>query len=158
MKVTHQDVKIVEGHPPANYTGAAIDANYVSLKGYGWCTIVIQTGAWAGGTAAVTLNKATDVAGAGEVPADIDYMYTNDGATATDTLTKTAVANDTFNLDTANAMYIIEVDPASLGDYDCIQLAVASPGANNDYHSSVYILSQSRYPGGESPVPSALLD
>lgn len=157
-KQTHQTTKYVEAYPPNNYTGAAATGNYVSLKGYQSCTIVIQTGAWAGGTAAVTINKATDVSATGATAATISYMYSNDGAATTDTLTKNAVTLNTFNLDTANSMYIIEVDPAELGDYDCISLAVASPGANNDYHNAIYILSGARYPQGESPAPSALLD
>lgn len=150
--------KIVEALPPKDHTGSAYDANYVSLKGYGWCTIVIQTGAWAGGTAAITLNKATDVSATGETTASFAYMYTNDGASTTDTLTKTAVTSDTFNLDTANSMYIIEIDPDSLGAYDCIQLAVASPGANADLVSALYILSDARYASAAGPKPSALLD
>lgn len=146
--ILNEQVKIVEAIPPANYTGAAATGNYVSLKGYGHCTIIIQTGAWAGGTAAVTINKATDVSATGETAASFSYMYTNDGAATTDTLTKTAVTSNTFNLDTAASMYVIEVDPATLGDYDCISLAVASPGANNDYYNAVYILSEPRYAPG----------
>ena len=158
MNTDHQSMQIAEGYPPLNYTGAAIDANYVCTKGFNHLTIVIQTGAWAAGTAAVTLNKATAVAGTGETAATFTEMYTNDGAAATPTLTKTTVASNTFNLDTANSMYIIEVDPSAHGAYDCFQLAVASPGANNDNHSAVYILSGSRYSQAENPVPSALLD
>lgn len=50
---------------PKNYTGAAVTKKFVSLKLYGKLTIVIKTGAWAAGTAAVTLKQATDVAGTG---------------------------------------------------------------------------------------------
>ena len=150
--------KLVEALPPKDHTGAAVDGNYISLKGYGWCTIVIQTGAWAGGTAAITINKATAVAGTGETTATFTEMYTNEGAATTDTLTATAVSSNTFNLDTANSMYVIELDPASLGEYDCIQLAVATPGANADLVSALYILSESRYGQGSAAYPSALLD
>jgi len=158
MKATHQDVKIVEAIAPVNTTGAAQTGNYVSLENYRYCTIVIQTGAWAGGTSAVTVNKATDVSATGATGATIEYMYTNDGAATTDTLTKTAVTSDTFNLDAENSMYVIEIDAAALGAYDCISLSTATPGSNNDYVSAVYILSGARYPQGESPKPSALLD
>ncbi len=156
--VNHQNIKLVEGHPPKDYTSAAADANYISMKGYTHLTIVIQTGAWAAGTAAVTINKATDVSETGETGATFTEMYTNDGATTTDTLTKTTVTANTFNLDVANAMYIIEIDPAEHQGYDCFQLAVATPGANADLYSSLYILSGCRYAQGESPVPTALTD
>lgn len=163
--VNHQNTKLVEAIPPANYSGSAANGNYVSLKAYEHCTIVIQTGAWAAGTAAVTINKATDVSATNAEAMSFAYMYTNDGAATTDTLVKTTVTANTFNLDTANAMYVIEIDPADLGlngtsglPNDCISLRVASPGANNDYYNALYILSGCRYAQGESPTPSALLD
>jgi len=57
---------IVEALPPLDHASAAVDGNYISMKGYDHCTIVIQTGAWAGGTAAVTVNRATAVDATGE--------------------------------------------------------------------------------------------
>jgi len=50
----------VEAIPPVDIT-AGLDANYISMKGYDHCTIVINTGAWASGDADITINKATDV-------------------------------------------------------------------------------------------------
>ena len=154
----HENMKLVEGVPPANYTGAAVDGNYVCMKGYRYLTIIIQTGAWAAGTAAITLNKATDVSAAGETAATFTYMYTNDGAATTDALTATAVTANTFNLDVALSMYVIEVDAADHQGYDCFQLAAASPGGNNDYFGAVYVLSGARYAQGETPTPTALTD
>ena len=148
---------IVEAIPPQNITGSAVDANYISMKGYDHCTIIINTGAWAGGTSAITVNRATAIAGTGEDAGGVefDYMWTNDGAVALSPLTKTEVTSDTFNLDTANAMYVIEIPAdtikgSSTTEYDCIQLALATPGANNDYVSATYVLSKSRY---KSDVP-----
>ena len=142
----------VEAIPPANYTGAAVDGNYISMKGYDHCTIIINTGAWAGGTAAVTINRATAVAGTSEDAGGVefDYMWTNDGATTLSALTKTAVTADTFNLDVAASMYIIEIPAdtikgSSTTEYDCIQLAVGTPGSNNDYFGATYILHKGRY-------------
>jgi hypothetical protein len=143
---------IVEALAPVDITGAAHDGNYISMKGYDHCTIIINTGAWAGGTSAVTVNRATAVAGTGEDAGGVefDYMWTNDGAVALSALTKTAVTADTFNLDTANSMYVIEIPAASIKgssttEYDCIQLALATPGANADLCSATYILSKGRY-------------
>ena len=139
------DIKIVEGIAPINTTGAAQTANHISLKGYDGCLVVINTGAWAGGTSAVTLQQATVVAGTDDKALGFSYMYTNDGAATTDTLTKTAVTSNTFNLDTANSMYVIDIKAA---DFDCIELNTATPGANDDFVSATYILYGGRYADG----------
>ena len=155
--IGNYEVTFVEAIAPQNITGTAVDANYISMKGYDHCTIVINTGAWAGGTSAVTINRATDVSATSEDAGGVsfDYMWTNDGATSLSALTKTAVTADTFNLDTANAMYVIEIPAASIKgssttEYDCIQLALATPGGNNDYVSATYVLWKGRY---KSDVP-----
>ena len=148
MRVTNENVIIVEGIEPLNITGSAKDGNYASLKHAGHVTIVIQTGAWAGGTSALTLNQATAVAGTSEKALAFSFMYTNDGAVGATALTKTAVTSNTFNLDTANSMYVIEIETDSLdidNGFDCVQLALATPGSNNDYVSASYVLSQARF-------------
>ena len=155
----NQEVKIVEAIAPIDTTGAAQTANHVSLKGYDHCTIIINTGAWAGGTSAVTLQQSTVVAGTDDKALGFSYMYTNDGAATTDTLTKTTVTSNTFNLDTANSMYVIEVPAASLdtdNNFDCIELNTASPGANADLVSATYILWKGRYKS--DAAPTALTD
>jgi hypothetical protein len=149
-----QDCKIVEAIAPIDTTGAAQTGNHVSLKGYDHCTIIIQTGAWAGGTSAVTVQQSTVVAGTDDKALTFTAYYTNDGATATDTLTSTACSS-TFNLDTANAMYVIEIDAASLdtdNNFDCIELNTATPGANADLVSAVYVLSKGRYKTGATAL------
>lgn len=145
---------------PKNWTGAASTSDIVSLKNFGHATIIIQTGAWAGGTAAVTLNQAKTVAGGSSKALSFAKMWTNKAAVTSDLLTETAVVSDTFNLDTANAMYVIEVDAASLdlqNDFDCLQLAVASPGANADIYGAIFVLQAPNRYAGSSP-PSAIVD
>jgi hypothetical protein len=154
-KVTNEDVMIVEAIEPLNITGSAKDANYQSLKNSSHATIIINTGAWAGGTSAVTINQATAVAGTSEKALTFSDMYTNDGSTGAAVLTKTTVSSNTFNLDTANSMYVIEVAADTLdadGDFDCIQLALASPGSNADFVSATYILSGTRHLGDTAPL------
>lgn len=154
MRLVEQ-AKLIWAGEPKNYTGAAMTAKYVSLKGYNHITIMIQTGAWAAGTAAVTVNEATSIA-AGGVQALTFTSYWHD-ETLSGTLVKATVAS-TFNLDTALKLYVIEIDAASLSaGYDCLTLAVASPGANNDFYGVTYILSEPRY-AQATPVPSAVLD
>jgi hypothetical protein len=152
-----QKQKYIRASSPKNYTGAAMADKYVSLKNYKRLTILIHTGAWAGGTAAVTLKQATTIAGAGAKALSFTKQYNDvvaDGA-----LVETAVAGDTFNLGTADKLYVIEVDAESLdqaNNFDCVSLAVASPGANADLYSVEYILSGARYE--QATPPDALVD
>lgn len=152
-----QSEKILWANEPKNYTGAAATKKYISMKDYSHLTIVIQTGAWAAGTAAVTLKQATAVAGTSSKALGLPKVW-HDVATS-GTLVETTVTSDTFDLDTANKVYVIEVDAASLdvaNGFDCIALDVASPGANADLYGAIYILSGSRYKG--ATPPSALVD
>jgi hypothetical protein len=141
-------LKIVFMIEPKNWTGAAGTDEYVNMKAFEKVCFIIQTGAWAGGTAAVTLVQAKDVAGTDAKALAFTKMYTNDGATTTDTLTETTVANNTFNLDAVNALYVIEVNSAQLdvdNGFDCVNLHVASPGANNDLYSAIALCYGARY-------------
>lgn len=149
--------KLIWAVEPKNYTGAACADKYVSLKNYGHMTVVIITGAWAGGTAAVTLKQATAVAGTGAKALAFPLQW-NDAAES-GTLVKTAVVANTFNLATANKMYVIEVPAESLdvdGGFDCVTLAVATPGANADFYGAIYVLPEAKY--AQATPPSALVD
>lgn len=134
---------------PKDITGAAQTGDYVSLKNYQHCTIIIQQGAWAGGTPAVTLHQATDVAATAEKALSFTKRWTKVGVTGT-TFVETAVTSDTFNLPAvANTINVLEIDADTLdvsGGFDCMTVKVASPGANADLLSITYILAGARYP------------
>lgn len=152
-----ENMKFIFGAEPKNMTGAAMTAEYVSLKLYKHLTIVIQTGAWAGGTCAVSLLQATDVSASSAHALEFDWVWEDEGATGA--LTKTAVVSDTFLLDAVNSLYIIEIDAAELDVdllHDCVTLVVATPGGNNDLYSVLYVLSEPRYSG--STPPSAIVN
>ena len=152
-----ETVKAVWANEPKNYTGAAATKKWVSLKNYTNLTIVIITGAWAAGTAAVTVEQATAVAGTGNKAVPFtDYW---DDEALSGALVKKAAVSNTFNLTTALKMYVIEIDARMLdiaGGFDCVALTVASPGANADFYGAAYILHGSRYQGAAQP--SALVD
>lgn len=136
---------IVWAQPPKDWTGAGTTDLYVSLKNYQHITIYIQTGAWAGGTAAVTLKQATAVAGTATKALAFSFIWTK--TSATDLPTKVAVVSNTFNIDTANKLYIIEVDGSTLdvaGGFDCIACSTATPGSNSDFFSMLYELDDAR--------------
>ena len=95
---------------------------------------------------------ALTVAGGSENEGGVDpeYMWTNAADVTLSALTKTAVSDGTFSVDTANAMYIIEIPAdtiqgSSTTAYDCIQLALDAPGATNNIYGAIYILWKGRY-------------
>lgn len=153
-----EQTKPVWACEPKNYTGAANTIKYASLKNYDRMLIFIQTGAWAGGTAAVTLKQATDVSGTSNKALAFSYVWINT-AGAPDTFTKTTVSSNTFNLDTANLLYVIEVRASDLdvdNQFDTVGVNVASPGANADFYGVVYLMGAPRY--SQASPPTALTD
>ena len=154
-----QNFKVVYAVQPKDWTGAAAVGDYVSLKGYGHCTIVIQTGSMAGTAAAVTVNQAKTVA-AGSVKAlTFSEMWTGCVSGTDDILARTTVTANTFTLAVDNSLYIIEVNAEDLdaaNDFDCLSLAIATPGTSTDIYGGLYILGQGRYLG--EPPLTAITD
>lgn len=144
-----ESMQVESGVLPKDITGAAQTGDYVSLKNYTRCTVIIQQGAWAGGTPAVTLLQATDVAATDEKALGFTKRWTKVAVTGT-TFVETAVAANTFNLPAvANTMNVIEVEASSLdtnNGFDCFRVHVATPGANADLLCILYILHGARYP------------
>ena len=134
---------------PIDTTGAAISGDWLSFKNYAHATVIISQGAWAGGTPAVTLAQATDVAGASEKALAFTKRWDKVAVTGT-TFVERTVTSNTFNLPaTANTINVIEIEAAELdtdGGFDTFQVEVASPGANADLISILVILSGARYP------------
>jgi len=155
MNLFTEDHRIVEANGgDNNMTGAAMTAKYVSLENYHHCTIVIMSHAWAGGTAAVTVNASSTLTGTAVSALGIAKQWTGDSSDGT--LAETAVTSDTFTISAADQTHIIEIDAQSLPTgYPCLTLVVATPGANNDYYSAVYILSRPRYAGTSTIDPTA---
>lgn len=154
--------KIVYGSPIIGALATTNgDCDYVSLKGYDRCTIVIAVDNAATVTGgAITLKQATAVAGTGEKALGFDYMWANTDTGASDTLTETAVTSDTFTTDTTdnkNLLYVIEVKASDLdvaNGFDCLR--VDSLLMANAVGFVQYILHDSRY---ASPVAiSAITD
>ena len=95
-------MKPIWGTEPKNWTGAASTGDYLSMKHFTNLTIFIISGAWAGGTVAVTLEQATAVAGTGTKALAFDTMWTDIAATGT--YVKTAVTSNTFNIVVMNTV------------------------------------------------------
>lgn len=152
--------KWVNAFVPIDTTGAGQDGDWISLKNYDGVAIILGTGAWAGGAAAVTIEQATDVAGTGAKALAFTTRYADGDVTASDALVATAVAGNTFNLAAANTLNVIEVKASDLdqvNNFDCIRVRSATPGANADLVYGLYYLYGGRYCPQGTP-PSAIVD
>lgn len=148
--------KIVTGLAPINPSTSTPD--YVSLKTASRLSIIIciDNGTATGG--AITLKQATDVAGTGEKALSFDTVYQNEDTGASDTLTETAVSNDTFtpsSTNDKNLIYVIEVDADSLdiaNGFDCVRVGTAD--ATAAVTCVLYVLGGLRYP---EDVPASVI-
>lgn len=164
-----QHCKIVQAIAP-NHNGAGLVGDWVSLKGYDACTIIIHLGSLTAVDAAgaITVDKCTDaVTGANTVASiQMRHVWRNLDASTVDanqdTLVKDASAiQTTFNVAASQVdkIYCIEIPAASLLDgtaivgqqYDCIRVNVATTHVNN-FISALYILHEARYQ--EEPMPA----
>lgn len=134
-----ENAKPVFAAVPVNTTGAAMNSPWLSMRHYRRAQCMILTGAWAGGTPAVTIQQATSSGGAGAKTVAFTRYWLN--TQNTDTWTNTAVTGNTFNLSgTANQCYVIEVFVSDLNinsNFFWVQFQIASPGANADLAAMV---------------------
>src|SRR5512138_3402712 len=100
---------VVSAFVPIDTNGAAANGDWVHLREYRRCMIIIQQGAWAGGTPAVTLNQAkTNAGGSSKALAFTRYWLST--ALTSDVPVVTTVVSNTFNLtNAANKCNVIEV-------------------------------------------------
>lgn len=142
--------KIVQGSPIIGALATTNgDCDYVSLKNFDRCTIVISVDNAATVTGGdITLKQATAVAGTGEKALAFGTMYANLDCAAGDTLTATAVTGNTFTTnvtDNKNLMYVIEVNAEDLdiaNGFDCIR--VDSLSMTNAVGNVLYIMHGAR--------------
>lgn len=144
---------------PVNTTGAGQTCDYYSLKGAEGIVFVIAQGAWAGGTPAVTVKQATDVANSLSDEKAVAFTKKFSKVALTGTVNvAAAVTSNTFNLpNTANTITMIEISAEDLdvaNGFDCVRLDIASPGSNTDLICVMAILYGLRYPND----PTALYD
>lgn len=146
-----QLTKTVHISPAASYASTAATTEWISMKTAHRMRFVIDTGAWAGGTAAVTLLQATNVSGSSSAALTFSEYWTGTG----DTLTRTTASSNTFNLAAANTKYVIEVKADDLdqaNNRDCVAIAIASPGANADLYAVLAELYSLRHEGSAAPT------
>jgi len=153
--ITNETVSLIEACAPIDANDGAQTGNMISMKGATHCTLVLMVGT-CGAASAVTLEQATDVtdSAASSKALAFSWMWTNDAAPTAAALTKTAVTANTFEIDVAASMYVIEISADMLdvdNGYDCFQVKIADPGAAS-VTSGTYILSGTRFSGDNTPL------
>jgi len=160
-------VQVVEGFAPVDLQDGANDGDWVSMKLYNRIAVIFKASV---GTAAddptITLQQATDVAGAGVKDLDFTVIHTKQAATdlsSTGQYTKvTQTAANTYTEATAaeqDLIWIIEFKGDDLdvtNAFDCVRATVADIGANEQLGSLEYHLFEPRYP--EDLLGSAIVD
>jgi hypothetical protein len=144
--------------------------DYVSLKHWGRCSVVLYKGAGtAGDDPVLTFQQAQDVAGTGvKNLANITYRFQKQAATdlsGTGTWTKvTQIASQTVTLNNTSAeeagMYVCEIGTEELdlaNGFDCLRVSVADTGANAQLGCAFYILSGPRFPAAPANLLSSII-
>jgi len=140
--------KVVLGLAPI--TPSTSTPDYVNLKGYQKCSVIIVYDNATSVTGSdITLKQATAVAGTSEKALGFETQYANTDISANDTLTETDVTSDTFttdDTDNKNGIHVIEVDADDLdrdNNFDCLRAGTGD--AANTVLAVIYILHGPRY-------------
>lgn len=141
---------------------AGITSDYVSMKGYSRCLILLQVAAWPADTAAVTLLQATAVAGTAAKALSMTRVWNKTGLVDA-AWAETTVTSDTFDIasNVDNELYAILVEASDLdvaNGFDCIAVSVADPGTATSMVGGTFLLFEPRYAGAASLLLNPIVD
>ena len=153
-----QNAKLVEALTPQE--GAALTADYVSLKTAARAFVVVHINQAAANTVAITIEQASAVAGTGSKVITVAVpIWANQDCAASDALVEqTAAVGFTTSAATKHKLVVFEIDPGTLdlaNGFDCITVKTGASAAGN-ITSAFYLLTDLRYEG--TTPPSAIID
>lgn len=161
-----EDHQIVMGIVPVDSQTGANTGDYVSMKGYDRCTVlVIKDAGVAGDDPVITLTQAQDVSGTGVKDLDFTRIDEKVGAqTGVGTFTKvTQAAGNTYTNAAsaeAQAIFAIEFKGEDLdvnNGFDCLKVAVPDTGVGGaQLLTAIYILRGAKFAG--AVASSAIID
>lgn len=161
-----EEAQIVMAIVPVDSQTGANNGDWVSLKGYDRCTVlVIKAAGTAGDDPVITLKQATAVAGTSSKDLTFTRIDAKVGTQTTTgpftTVTQAAAATYTDAVSAeAQAIFAIEFKSEDLdvnNGFDCVQLSIPDTGsAGAQLITAIYILRGARY--GAVPLPSAIID
>jgi len=163
-----ENSQIVSGFVPIDLQTGANDGDWISLKNYNHIALILfKAVGTAGDDPTLTIEQATDVAGAGAKALDFVHIYTKQAALLTSvgqfTKVTQAAANTYTDLTSAElqAIWVIEFNGIDLdvaNGFDCLRGRVADIGGNAQLGAMLYVLSEARH-GVDAPgMPSAIVD
>lgn len=161
-----EEAQIVMAIVPVDSQSGANNGDWVSMKGYDRCSIVlIKAAGTAGDDPVFTVRQATAVDGTGAKALNFTRIDAKVGAQTgigTFTTVTQAAANtytDTVSAE-AQAIMVVEFKAEDLdvnNGFDCIQLQIPDTGsAGAQLLTAIYVLRGARY--GTTPLQSAIID
>ncbi len=159
-------VQVVSAIVPVDSQGGANAGDWVSLKNFDRCTVIVFKAAGvAGDDPVLTLEQATAVAGTAAKALNFTRIDAKVGAQTgigAFTTVSQAAANTYTDLVSgeAQALWLIEVKAEDLdvnGGFDCVRISVPDTGAGGaQLLCALYVLRGARYAG--AGLPSAIID
>jgi hypothetical protein len=160
-----EKLQIVSGFVPIGI-GSTRAGDYVSMKGYGRCTIVFFCAAGpAGDDPVITVTQATAVAPSNAKALNFTRIDTKQGAdlTAVGTFTTVMQAAANTYTDATSAevqkIWVIDIKAEDLdvdNGYDCVAASIADAGTATQIGCLLYLLHEPRYASGT--LPSAIVN
>lgn len=158
-----EKMQIVSAVPPINLNGQANNGDWVSMKNFNRCTVLVFAAA---GTAAndltVTLRQASDVSGTGAKALDFTRIDSKEAALQTSVGQFTAVTQAAANTyvsatnGESELIYAIDVQGEDFdvdNGFDCLQVQLSQPGATK-IGCALYLLQEPKYQADQ--LPSAI--
>jgi len=164
MKNLAEELQLAAAVVPVNLATGANDGDWVSLKHYNHCSVIVFKGAGSVTEApTITMEQATAVAGTNAKALTftrIDKKQSQDLFTSGQFTKVTQTAAATFtetSLGTDAAIIVIDFNAEDLdveGGFDCLRARIADVGTTAQVGAVLYLLSGSRY----GPPQSAIVD
>lgn len=166
MSLLVENGQLVSGFVPVDMSAGANDGDWIILDKFRHVAIIFfKAAGTAGDDPTLTLEQATDVAGAGAKALNFTDIYRKQGAALTSIgqWTKTTqTASATFTDATSaevQAIWVVEFDASDLdvaNDFVAIRARVADVGAAAQVGALLYVLSEARYGAKGASMPSAI--
>lgn len=171
---THQ---VCQGFIPVAMNTAANNGDWVSLKEYGRCAILLYKAVGTNGDdPTLTVKQATDVSGAGSKALGFTRVDKKQAAsnllavgTFTTSTSGSPATNDTFNTTNGTwtnsdlaeqaAIVVIDIKAEDLdiaNGFDCVQLSISDIGTNAQLGCAIYILHEPKF--ASQTLLSAIVD
>lgn len=161
-----EKLMIVAGIIPVDLESGANNGDWVSLKNYGRCAVVVYKAAGtAGDDPVITLKQATDVSGTNAKALNFTRIdakvgvQTGIGQFTTVTQAAANTYTDAVSAE-AQAVFVVDIKAEDLdidGGFDCLQLSIPDTGsAGAEIGSAFYLLHEPRY--AKATLDSAIVD